>query len=145
MKKPFLFIVVLLGVVYGCKKDGQAITLSGKWYMHSEYAGDGWDATIQEGYTKDDYYLFNADNTATLSHGLSNSDGSINVVKSNLNYTVVQKNAQPSQVIIYNIDRKNYYDILKLTKDSLHLSMRDTTYYQGEMHNNYYLLKLSRK
>jgi hypothetical protein len=146
MKKPFLIIIALLGVVYGCKKnDVQPVTLLGKWYMYSEYAGDGWDATVQEGYSKNDFDIFNANNTVTRSRMLGNSDGSTQIINSTLNYIFIQKDTQPSQVIIYNTDRKNYYDIVKLTKDSLHLEMRDTTYNQGVMYKRYYFLKLSRK
>jgi hypothetical protein len=146
MKKSFLVIIVLLTIIYSCKKnDEQPATLLGKWYMHSEYAGSGWDATIQEGYSKQDYYLFNANNTVTRSVLLVNSDGSSETLTANLNYTFVQKDAKPSQVIISTTDRKNYYTILNLTKDSLKLSMRDTVYNQGVMYSNFYLLQLSRR
>jgi hypothetical protein len=118
MKKPYLLIILLAGIITGCKLDNSGFDqtavnnskslLPGMWFVKTQIiSGDpvfGNDTVTS--FTAKDYYIFNIDNT--FKYSSSYPDTLING-----RYTSTY------QKISFGPDAEDNYTISKLTADSL--------------------------
>lgn len=121
MKKPLYILIALICVIAGCKIDEAGIPqaqsnplLIGTWFVKSAITVDPVFGTItQLGFTLQDYYTFNKDNTIKVS-----TSAPASVESSRYSYM----NNTSSQIInISDVGDSGFttYTIDKLTTDSL--------------------------
>jgi hypothetical protein len=131
MKRHFLIIISLIGIITGCKLDDGGFTknslnnsttnapsslLIGKWFARAVIATDPVTGIgIEKDSTSQDYYKFNTDNTVEIS---SPPDSTYIGHYTYVNPKLTMGDANGSSI----------WTVLKLTTDSLVISTTDTLY-----------------
>jgi hypothetical protein len=121
MKKPLYVLIALICVIAGCKIDEAGIPqaqsnslLLGTWFVKSAITVDPvYGTSTQLGFTLQDFYTFNKDNTIKVSTSLPAS-----VASSRYSY---MSNASSQTINILDVGDSGFttYTIDKLTTDSL--------------------------